>query len=153
MARRRSGTARKADTAGGAGPGMVPRVLLGAVSGVEVVAEGALKLTRDVLVSAVSGAASIGAEALTATVAGARGVVSAASRMVGDIAASAQGTFRETLENARRVRQGAAGGALRRPPARMAGRSDEETSEAPAAEEAPEREAVRRRPARSKPAA
>jgi hypothetical protein len=132
---------------------MVPRVLLGAVTGVEVVAEGALNLTRDVLVSAVCGAASIGAEALTATVAGARGVVSAASRMVGDIAATAQGTFREALENARRARQGVPHGVLRRPPARMTGRSDDEASEAAAAEPVPVHEAVRRRHARSKPAA
>src|SRR5262245_55305481 len=59
---------------------IIPRVLKAAVNGVELVAVGALQFTRDVLLSAVSGAASIGAEALTATTAGARGVVSAGSR-------------------------------------------------------------------------
>jgi hypothetical protein len=98
---------------GSAEVSMVPRVLLGAVDGVEIVAVGALQLTRDVLLSAVSGAANIGAEALGATVNGARGVVSAASRMVGDIAGTAQGTFQEALYNARHSRPGAARTALR----------------------------------------
>ena len=40
---------------------MVPQVLLGAVNGIETVAVGALQLARNVLVSAVSGAADIGA--------------------------------------------------------------------------------------------
>ena len=141
-------TASKGGRAGGsAEASMVPRVLLGAVSGVELVAGGALQLTRDVLVSAVSGAASIGAEALTATVAGARGVVSAASRMVGDIAGTAQGTFREAIENARRTRLGAARGALRRPAARMAGRSGEGMTGVPSAGEPRSRARARRRPA------
>ena len=69
---------------------MVPQVLLGAVNGIETVAMGALQLARNVLVSAVSGAADIGAEAVTATFAGTRGVVAAAPRMVGDIATTAQ---------------------------------------------------------------
>jgi hypothetical protein len=94
---------------------VVPRVILGAVSGVEIVAVGALQLTRDVLLSAVSGAANIGAEALNATVTGARGVVSAASRMVGDIAGTAQGTVQEAIYSARHARPGAARVALRRP--------------------------------------
>jgi hypothetical protein len=106
---------------------MVPRVLLGAVDGVEIVAVGALQFTRDVLLSAVSGAANIGAEALGATVSGARGVVSAASRMVGDIAVTAQGTFQEALYNARRSRPGAARTALR-PAAPRAGEPGETTA-------------------------
>ena len=56
---------------------MIPRALLGAVDGVEIVGSGPLKLTRDVLLSTVSGAANIGAEALSATVGGAGGVISA----------------------------------------------------------------------------
>jgi hypothetical protein len=126
---------------------MVPRVLLGAVSGVELVAGSALQLTRDVLVSAVSGAASIGAEALTATVGGARGVVSAASRMVGDIAGTAQGTLQEALASARGSRLGAARRGLRRPPARMAGRSGEAMTGVPSAGEPRSRARARRRPA------
>src|SRR5919204_2843189 len=63
---------------------VVPRVVVGAIDGVEIVAVGALRVARDVLLGAVSGAADIGAEALAATTAGARGMVSAASRMVGD---------------------------------------------------------------------
>jgi len=66
---------------GVAGSSMVPQVLLGAVNGIETVTVGALQLARNVLVSAVSGAADIGAEAVTATFAGTRGVVAAASRM------------------------------------------------------------------------
>jgi hypothetical protein len=83
-------------------------VLLGAVDGVETVAVGALQLARDVALSAVSGAANIGAQALTATLAGARGVVSATADMVGEIAGAAQGTFKTTLENARHARRGPA---------------------------------------------
>jgi hypothetical protein len=49
-------------------------VLVGAVDGVEIVAVGALQLAREVLLRTVSGAANIGAEALAATTAGARGV-------------------------------------------------------------------------------
>jgi hypothetical protein len=112
---------------GGAEISMVPRVLMGAVDGVEIVAVGALQFTRDVLLSAVSGAANIGAEALGATVNGARGVVSAASRMVGDIAGTAQGTFQDALYNARHGRPGAARMALR-PAAPRAGEPGETTA-------------------------
>ena len=113
-------TSRGGMVGGSVDASVVPRVLLGAVNGVEIVAVGALQFTRDVLLSAVSGAANIGAEALGATVAGARGVVSAASRMVGDIAGTAQGTFQEALNNARHSRPGAARVALRRRAAPMA---------------------------------
>jgi hypothetical protein len=80
---------------------IVPGVLLGAVDGVGMVAGGALHLARNVLVSAVSGAADIGAEALTATVSGARGVVSAASRMVGDVAGAARTSLEDSVSTAR----------------------------------------------------
>ena len=112
-------TARTLD--GAAESSMVPRVLLGAVNGIETVAVGALQLARNVLVSAVSGAADIGAEAVTATVAGTRGVVAAASRMVGDIATTAQSTVQETVSSAKQSRGGVLGRvAARRPLARMA---------------------------------
>src|SRR5262249_31250694 len=88
--------------------GVVPRVLLGAVDGVGIVAVGALQLARDVLVSAVSGAANIGGQALMATVAGTRGVVSATSQAVADIAEAAQGTLGATIDNVRYSRRGAA---------------------------------------------
>jgi hypothetical protein len=87
---------------------IVPRVLVGAVNGVEIVAVGALRITRDVLVRTVAGAADIGAEALGATTAGVRGVVSATTRMLGDIAGAARGGFRETLNTATHARRGAA---------------------------------------------
>ena len=100
---------------------MVPQVLLGAVNGIETVAVGALQLARNVLVSAVSGAADIGAEAVTATFAGTRGVVAAASRMVGDIATTAQSTLQETVSSAKQSRGSALGSvAARRPLAKMA---------------------------------
>lgn len=87
---------------------LVPRALVGAVNGIEVVAVGALRVTRDVVLRAVAGAADMGAEALTATTAGVRGVVSAASRMVGDIAGTARGTLRETLYDVTHARRSAA---------------------------------------------
>jgi len=99
---------------------VVPRLLVGAVNGVEIVAVGTLQLARDVLLSAVSGAADVGAEALSATTAGARGVVSATSRMIGEIAGTAESTFRDAVTNARHSRLGAAHATLRRPAVRMA---------------------------------
>src|SRR5215470_10443850 len=93
--------------------GFVPGVLLGAVDGVGVVAGGVLQLTRNVLMSAVSGAADIGAEAVNATVSGAHGVVSAASRMVGDVAGAAQASVAETISVARQAGRRTAS---RRPP-------------------------------------
>jgi hypothetical protein len=113
-------TRRNASVGVGLDPRVVPRVLVGAVDGVEIVAVGALQLARNVLVSTVSGAASIGAEALMATTAGARGVVSAASQMVGDLAETAGGTLRDTFTNARHFRLGPARMALRRPPPSLA---------------------------------
>jgi len=98
------GTARRAGLLDGVDASVIPRVLVGAVNGVEIVATSALQLARDVLLSGVSGAANIGAEALTATTAGARGVVAATSRMIGDVAGTAVGTFQEALANARRSR-------------------------------------------------
>src|SRR5262245_2141337 len=102
------GAAMRRPSSGGVDGNVVPRVLMGAVDGGELVAIGALQLARDVLQSAVSGAANIGAEALTAAVAGTRGVVSATSRMVGDIAGTAQDTLMATIDNARRPRRGPA---------------------------------------------
>src|SRR5215510_13110568 len=78
-------TGRNGPIGAGLDASVVPRVLVGAVNGVEIVAVGALQLARDVLLSAVSGAADVGAEALSATTAGARGMVSATSRMIGEI--------------------------------------------------------------------
>lgn len=104
-ARRDEGTNRLGSVAG-LDFGVVPRLVLGAVDGVEVVAVGTLQLARDVLLSMVSGVANVGAEAVTATVAGTRGVVSATSRMVGDIAVTAQDAFLETVGNATRSRRG-----------------------------------------------
>jgi hypothetical protein len=112
--------------AGTAESNMVPQVLLGAVNGIETVAVGALQLARNVLVSAVSGAADIGAEAVTATFAGTRGVVAAASRMVGDIATTAQSTFQETVSSAKQSRGSVLGRVTaRRPLARMASSAGE----------------------------
>jgi hypothetical protein len=92
---------------------VVGRVLLGAVDGVEVIAVGALQLTRDVTVTTVSGVASIGAEAVSAVMQGARGIVFVTSQMIGDMAGAAQGTFRTTLQNARRSGRGLARSASR----------------------------------------
>src|SRR5262245_39038696 len=117
---------------------VIPRVVVSAVNGVEAVAVGALRIARDVLLRAVAGAADIGAEALTATTAGVRGVVSAASRMVGDIAGAAQGTLRETVNGIRHPRRGAARAALGQLPS-----SEKDGREAPTS-----RSAVTRRPRR-----
>src|SRR5262245_51730160 len=118
-------TGRSGLTGAGLDATVVPRMLVGAVNGVEIVAVGALQFARDVLLSAVSGAADVGAEALSATTAGARGMVSATSRMIGEIAGTAESTFRDAVNNARHSRRGAAPATLRRPPARMASREDE----------------------------
>src|SRR5262249_61353066 len=74
---------------GGLNASVVPRVLWGAVDGVEVVAVGALQIARDVLVSAVSGAANIRAAAGTATVGGAREGGSAGAAAGGGIVGTA----------------------------------------------------------------
>src|SRR5262245_7979 len=105
---------RRQGPVGDVNASVIPRVLVGGVNGVEIVAVGALQLVRDVLLSTVSGAANVGAEALTATIAGARGVVSAASRMVGDIADTATGTFQDVLNNAQRSGGGVTRATLRR---------------------------------------
>jgi hypothetical protein len=115
-----------------AGVSVFPRMLLGAVNGVEIVAVGALQFARDVLVSAVSGAANIGAEAVSATVIGARGVVSATSTMVGDIAGTAQSAVQAALHDARRPRPGSSRGALRRPLAPPTGDANDTTAPAAA---------------------
>ena len=108
------------------GSGMVPQVLLGAVDGVELVAGGLLRLARSVLVTAVSGAADVGAEALDATASGARRVVSATSRMVGDVAGTARSSVTETVALARHSgRFGFAVGQPRRPPVVMQSRTAE----------------------------
>jgi len=86
----------------------VPRALLDAVDGVGIVAVGALQVARDVLLSGVSGVANIGAEALTATVAGARSVVSAVSQTVADVAVAAGSGLLMTINNARQPRRNAA---------------------------------------------
>jgi len=91
---------------GGVSASLIPRVVLRVVDGAEIVAVGALQLARDVAVSAVSGAATIGTEAVTATVAGARAVVSATSQMIGNIAGTAQGTLQATVTNIRRSGRG-----------------------------------------------
>src|SRR5262245_13430044 len=128
---------------------IVPRVLLGAVDGVETAAVGALQLARDVALSAVSGAANIGAQALTATLAGARGVVSATVDMVGEIATAAQGTFQATLENARHARRGPA----RLAPARSAVLTTDERDAKGASISSPRKAArSRRRVRRLRPA-
>ncbi|HEU5217707.1 MAG TPA: hypothetical protein VFU23_03565 [Gemmatimonadales bacterium] len=142
------------------GIAVVPQVLLGAVDGVGVVAGGLLQLTRNVLLTAVSGAADIGAEALNGTVSAARGVVSATSRMVGDLAGTARSTFAETVSLATHSPgRGSARMAVRRPPVIIASRlpAAVEPNASPLAA-APSRRPTRRgraaaRPARSNAAA
>ena len=95
----RGRTRRTAASGAGLDTSVLSRVVVGAVNGLEVVVVGALHITRDVLVRTISGVADIGAEALTAAAGGVRGVVSAASRMIGDIAGTAQGDLRETMSN------------------------------------------------------
>jgi hypothetical protein len=141
-------TTTRGGRVGGMDGSVVPRVLLGAVDGVEIVAVGALQLARDVLLSVVSGAANIGAEALTATAAGARGVVSATSFMVGDLAGTAQGTFVATIDSVRRSRRGPARLAPRRRASPMIGEAGETVTPAPP----PKAPRSRRRARRLRPA-
>ena len=131
---------------------VVPRVLLGAVDGLGVVAVGTLELVRNVLVSAVSGAANIGVEAVTATMAGTRGVVSAASQAVSDIASTAQGTIVATIDNARHPGRGVAHIMRGRPLASMTGEPGEPLGLERAAGAAATRGSARRPRAVSRPA-
>ena len=138
--------------------GVVPQVLLGAVDGVGVVAGGLLQLGRNVLLTAVSGAADIGAEALDATVSGARGVVSATSRMVGDMAGAARTTFAETVSLARQARgRRPVRPGIRKPLAAMGARPAVSEPEAPRLRPEPSRRPTRRaragRPSRGSAAA
>src|SRR6267142_1952524 len=77
-----------------------PNILRGVINGIEPVAVGAFQFGRSALVSAASQAASIGAGALTAAATGTRGLASAASRVAGGIAVSAQDIYREALASA-----------------------------------------------------
>jgi hypothetical protein len=88
---RQTTTSQRRDTS------VVPGVVTGALNGFGGAAAGALRLTRDVLVLTVAGAAELGAVALAVTTAGVRSVVSVTSRMLGDIAGTAQGSFREAF--------------------------------------------------------
>lgn len=147
----------------GVNAAVLPQVLLGAVDGVGVVAGGLLQLTRNVLLTAVSGAADIGAEALNGTVSAARGVVSATFRMVGDMAGTARSTVAETVSLATQSRnRGPARVAVPRPPAVMGSRLSESLAEslgpsasplAPAAARRARRGRAAARPARSSAAA
>jgi|SRR5262245_39345354 len=119
---------------------VVPRAFVGAVDGIGIVAVGALQLARDVVVSAVSGAANIGAEALMATVAGARGVVSATSQTVADITGTAQGALLATMHNVRYSQRGAARLSPRRVAASM---SDEPVTSATSPGQPPARRRTR----------
>jgi len=106
---------------------VVPRVLVGAVNEVGTVAVSTLQFAGGVLRSAVTGAATLGAEAFDVTMAVARDVVSATSQMMGGIAATAESTFRQALNGARQSRPGAARVARRRPPAAVNGKRDDAT--------------------------
>src|SRR5262245_8466503 len=145
-------TGRSGLTGAGLDATVVPRMLVGAVNGVEIVTVGALQFARDVLLSAVSGAADVGAEALSATTAGARGVVSSTSRMIGEIAGTAESTFREAVQHARHSRPGTARVVLRRPAARMAGREDERSAAVSTAAATRSRRRSKRPPRVARPA-
>jgi hypothetical protein len=109
----------------------VPRVLLDAVDRVEIVAGGALRFARDVLMSTASGAAYIGTEAFTTTLAITRGVVSAGSRMVGDMVGTAETTFLATADTAKRSPRDQVLLEPRRPTASMAARPEGRSTAAP----------------------
>jgi hypothetical protein len=143
--RRNVNGANRRDILAGMDASVIPRVLLGAVDGVGIVAVGALQFARDVLLTAVSGAANIGAEAVTATVTGTRGVVAATAQLVGDIAGTAQGSFLATINNARRPRRASL--ELGRPP----GAVNEETAEKGTSSRASRASRARRRARTSRP--
>jgi len=117
-------TTNRKTVSGGLNASVVPRVLLGAVDGIELVAVGALQIARDVVTTAVSGVANIGASALTATAEGTRGVVSAASHTVADIVETAQSTFVATVDNVRNSRRRPARLAPSRTAVSVAGEAD-----------------------------
>jgi hypothetical protein len=137
-------TTKRAAASGGLNASMVPGVLLGAVDGVGIVAVGALQFARDVLLTVVSGAANVGAEALTATVTGTRGIVSATSQTVADIAGTAQRTFLTTVNNVRHPRRGPARLAPGYPATPMTGEAGEEMTAAPSTDGSRPRRRARR---------
>lgn len=98
---------RTAMNRGGLDTSVVPRVVVGVVNGLEIVVVGAVRITRDVLVRTISGVADISAVAATAAAGGVRGVVSATSRMVGDVAGTARGDLTDTVSSVVRRRGGA----------------------------------------------
>ena len=100
-ARARRTTGRGKVVRGSAEASPSPGILLGAVKGIEPMAMGAFQFGRDVLVSAVSQAVSIGTGALTVAATGARGLASAASRVAGGFVGSAQDIYQETLAGAK----------------------------------------------------
>jgi hypothetical protein len=105
---------------------MLPQALWKIAHDVEVWAAGFLRLSGNALLSAASGAADIAAEALTATVSGARGVAFAASRMVSGVAGTAQTIAQEAIKTPKQLRgRDTSRTASRRPRVSMAGRPAE----------------------------
>ena len=94
-------TGRRKVARGSADGSPSPGILRGAVKGIEPVAVGAFQFGRDVLVSAMSQAVTLGTGALTVAATGARGLASAASRVAGGFVVSAQDIYQEALASAR----------------------------------------------------
>jgi hypothetical protein len=108
--RRRQATqnGRRTDTQGWrAGTGLdasvVPKLLVGAVNGVEILAIGALQLARNALTTVVTGAAELGTRVIAGSAVAARGVVRTTSELVGEAAGVATNTVRTTVTTAKDV--------------------------------------------------
>jgi hypothetical protein len=82
---------------------VVPRLLVGAVNGVEALAIGALQLARNALTTVVTGAAELGTLVVSGSAVAARGVVQKTSELVGEAAGVATNTVRTTVTTAKDV--------------------------------------------------
>jgi len=130
---------------------VVPRVLVEAVNGAEVLAIGVLQLTRNVLTSVVSGTADLGTVVISRAAGAARGVVGATSQIVGDAAGVATNTVRTTMSTAKDV--GAQmGQAIKRAPGKTTSSRPSEV-ETPAAARGSKGRPRRKRERESEPAA
>src|SRR5262245_55849784 len=143
MAKRRTGGRRvlqkgqRADTQGrpggaGIGASVVPELLVGAVNGVEVLANGVLTLARNALLTVVSGAAELGTLVVSGSAGAARGIVRTTSELVGEAVGVATNTVRTTVTTAKNV-GGEIGPAIRQGSRKITSSQTRSGTEVPAA--------------------
>src|SRR5262245_22597952 len=82
---------------------VIPRVVVGAVNGAEVLAIGAIQLARNTLTAIVGGTAELGTRAVTGTAVAARGIVGTTFEIAGEAAGVATNTVRTAVTTAKDV--------------------------------------------------